>query len=116
MSALGDIQDLLQLSASIDSGQMDEIYSALAQRIAGQGAKDIAEATELIRDAGDDPAKFIPVSRTYVRNQERARRLAIKEAEAAQKLKHEQEIHEMNMQKRQLEIETQRKQLAQLGL
>lgn len=65
MSQFEQIESLMALAASIDSGKYNELVSGLATRIAAQGAKDIAEAVETL---GPDNARlFLPVSSTALR-------------------------------------------------
>src|SRR5690606_7403170 len=74
---LEDINQIAVTMATLDHSHMDSLYDALATRIAGTGAKDVAEAIESIRAAGEDPGKFIPVARSYQRQQQLAQRNAL---------------------------------------
>ena len=94
-TTLEQIESIISLSASLDNGQMDDVYSALATRIAGQGAKDLAEAITELQTAGVDPDKFIPVSRSYARHRREELKLRIEE----QKLRHAEEMHQVQLRK-----------------
>lgn len=87
-TTLEQIESIIALSASFDNGHMDDVYAALATRIAGQGAKDLAEAITELQTAGVDPDKFIPVARSYNRHRREE-----------QKLRHADEIHQAQLRK-----------------
>lgn len=89
-----DIERIAVTLAALDTGKLDSLYDALATRIAGTGARDIAEAIETIRAAGEDPTKYIPVARSYQRQQQ-----------MEQRLRHAQEKHELDMRKAHDELQ-----------
>lgn len=86
------LRSIADIATSMEAGNMNEIYAAMATKIAGSAATNIADAVETL---GKETAlQFIPVARSNVRAQREAARI-----------QHEQALHE-------LELEHRRKMLA----
>jgi hypothetical protein len=100
MSALSDLQSLLELTSSIGNSKLDEIYSAISTQIGAQGASVYAEATTELLAAGIDPTMYIAPTRYYQRRQ---RELARMEPERLAALR-EQELHEIEIQRMKLDL------------
>lgn len=64
-SHIQQIEQLMGLAASIDSGKYDTLIDALATRVSAQGAKDIAEAVETL--GPENASLYIPISRSAYR-------------------------------------------------
>lgn len=102
---LEDINQIAVTMATLDHSHMDSLYDALATRIAGTGAKDVAEAIESIKAAGEDPGKYIPVARSYQRQQQLAQRNALAQAEMEQRIRHAEELHQLELRRLASEVE-----------
>lgn len=90
-SHVEQLESVIGLLGSIDSGKLDPVYDSLAVRVAGQGHKDIAEAYEIL--GAEAAEKYIPQSRTAIRaKRERMR------------MEHEQNMLELEYRRREAEV------------
>lgn len=96
---LDQIEALVSIAGQLDSPKLDDLYSAIAQRISSSAATSIAEAAGELQSMGIDPDKYIAVPRSYIRNQRELSRMAMEQAKAAQALDHSQELHEQEVRR-----------------
>ena len=93
MSAFADLESLIALTASMDSGKLEEVYASVATHISAQGAAKIAEAVTELTSIGVDPSMYIAPSRAWTRRQRELDRLAPEKlAQLQQRQLHDLEI------------------------
>lgn len=105
MNIVEEITAAAAAIAAMDTGKYDGLYNALEQRIGGLGAKDTAEAIELIKSTGEPPDKYLATTREWQRQQQLAQRMAIAQAEAEQRMRHAEELHQLELRRLTSEIE-----------
>lgn len=93
------IEALVSIAAQLDSPKLDDLYSAIAQRISSSAATSIAEAAGELSSMGIDPDKYIAVPRSYIRNQRELVRMQTEQANAAQQRQHAQELHDIEVRR-----------------
>lgn len=95
MSQFSDLESLIALTSSMDSGKLEEIYASVATHIGAQGAAKIAEAISELTSIGVDPSMYVAPSRAYQRRQRELDRMA---PEKAQQMR-EQQQHDLDIAK-----------------
>jgi hypothetical protein len=96
-STISQLEQLASFMALLDTGKMDSILESVATRIAGSGARDISDAIEQIKASGEDPDKYLPVSRTYTRQRQQRARDELSRLKAEQELRHAEELHQVKL-------------------
>lgn len=93
------IESLVQLSQSLETPKLDDLYSAIAQRISASAASSIAEAAGELSSMGIDPDKYIAVPRSYIRNQRELVRMETERLNAEQQRAHAAERHDIEVRR-----------------
>jgi hypothetical protein len=95
---MSDIAQLEQLAAvfskvTSDSGAIDSFVYSMSNAVTAKGAAGIAEAIVAIREAGEQPSRYIAQQPGYA-----------KAAALEQKLRHEDELHMRELARQDAEI------------
>jgi hypothetical protein len=93
------IESLVALAERLDAPKLDELYTALAQRISGSGASQIAEAVGELKSMGIDPDKYIAVPRSYTRNKREAARMEQDKLDREQARAHQAKLQDIEIQR-----------------
>lgn len=87
-SQFEQLESLVALTASLDSGKLDNVYDAVAQSISAGSMQKMAEAIDSIKSVGEQPSDYIAQPRSVLRQQQQA-----------QRLRHQDELHQVELRR-----------------
>lgn len=116
MSGINQLEQLAQLAQSF-TNQLDisGLIDSISQQVSAQSASTIASAVGELTDAGLDPKDYIATPRSTMKAKQHQLRLDIEQAKAQQQLRHEQEIHALELRKFEAEIKVREAQASRMS-
>lgn len=104
MSQLNQIEELMALVAPASQIDLSPLVEALAAQLNGQAMQAVGEAYQSISSAGADPSQFIAKPRSVLRQEQAALNAELIRNRENQRLRHEQERHEIEMRQLKAEV------------
>lgn len=104
MSQIDQVQELMALAAPSSQVDLSPLVEALASQLNGQAMQAVGEAYQAIASAGADPSMFIAKPRSVLRQEQAALNAELLRNRENQRLRHEEELHELEMRQRRAEV------------